>query len=141
MMYNFSPASPDEQIVFGSQRPGYPSRQVSTQQTPLLKLYEEKFGASNLCHAPVPDYHLTDKSTLRKVILPFLYTSDEIKEKVLVHCSGGTGHVLAAWLVQGRDFGVKNALNTSRQMGRNPLEAIDLGYATTAELWSLLRGL
>lgn len=45
----------------------------------------------------------------------------------MVHCYGGigrTGHVLAAWLVAQRGFSNKTAIETVRETGRNPYEAV-----------------
>jgi hypothetical protein len=58
------------------------------------------------------------------------------KQKVVVHCSGGsgrTGHVLAAWLVYFRNSTMEDALDGVKKANgasRNPFEAIQMGNAT-----------
>lgn len=108
----------------------------------LLEIYRQKFGHDNLCWAPVKDFHLSDVSNLTEVILPFLMATDFRQERVVVHCAGGlgrTGHVLAAWLVHGRRYGVEQALAEVKNMGRNPYEAIEAGNANIEQLCELLR--
>lgn len=108
----------------------------------LLTVYRREFGQDNTCWAPIKDFHLCDATTLTDKILPFLKESDTKGEPVVVHCSGGsgrTGHVLAAWLVYGRGFSRKKALSAVREMGRNPLEAVQCGNATMEELCMLLQ--
>ena len=117
--YNFGPASDEETTVFGAQRPGYPSRQVTAAQVvdwidfmrtndirrvcclltnaqmshygDLPGLYREAFGAPRVCWAPIEDFHLCDTLTLHDIILPFLATADQRAEKTVVHCSAGSG--------------------------------------------------
>ncbi len=142
--HNFGPASIDETIVYGAQRPGYPSQSVAAGQVrawigfmqsggirrvcclldeelayydDLLGQYRRAFGPAAVCHAPIADYCLASVDTLVQVILPFLTTADAAKEKAVVHCSGGigrTGHVLAAWLVHRRGFSESRALSAVR---------------------------
>ena len=99
-------------------------------------------GKSNVCHAPIEDYHLCDHRTLEDTILPFLAASDASGTRPVVHCSGGlgrTGHILAAWLVRHRGLSVDDALEiVSRE--RNPREAVGSGHATEKELRCLLAG-
>jgi protein-tyrosine phosphatase len=149
-MYKFAAASKNEQIIFGSARPGHSEKQVHawiqfmqkqgiqrvccllpeaqlTQYLDLLSVYRQTFGVERLCWAPIEDFHLADAEVLIDQILPFLATANQQNEKVVVHCSGGvgrTGHVLAAWLVAGRGFSKKLAISALRQTGRNPYEAI-----------------
>lgn len=103
--------------------------------------YARAFGAENVAHVPVPDHHLADEATLREEILPFLAESAASESPVVVHCLAGigrTGHVLAAWLVHGRDYDPVDAIETVREMGRSPAEAVDAGNARRGELHELL---
>ena len=108
----------------------------------LLDIYRREFGGDNLCWAPVDDFHLTERSTLLGKILPFLVASSGKGAPVVVHCAGGmgrTGHVLAAWLVHARGYGVKQALEEVQARDRNPFEAVQKGTATMQQLYELLR--
>ena len=168
--FNFKPAAENESLVFGASRPGYPSRSVSPEEVgswisfmrdegvqriccllpeaqlgyyveDLLRVYREAFGEKNVCWAPIRDYHLCGDKTLKEQILPFLDQSVASQERVVVHCSGGsgrTGHVLAAWLVHGRQFEIEDALSEVKKMGRNPHEAVECRTATNIQLHSLL---
>jgi len=170
MTFKFKSASANDSIVFGAERPGYPSRSVNNESVRewisfmkasnikricclleqeqlayyrdnLLPTYRKEFGDSNVCWAPVADYQLADISTLKQKILPFLAESDTKQERVVVHCSGGsgrTGHVLAAWLVHGRGFEVEDALSEVINGGRQPGEAVYCGCATESQLYNLL---
>lgn len=120
MNYRFNPAARDEPIVFGAERPGYPSRSVDEGMVQdwilfmkdkdikrvccllsqsqldyygedLLTIYRQEFGKENVCWAPIEDYHLADMHMLKERILPFLAESGTNKERVVVHCSGGIG--------------------------------------------------
>ena len=167
-----APARKGEETIYGARRPGYPERvveatfvsewisfmqqngfrrvccllplaQLAYYRHDLLGRYREKFGESNVCHAPIEDYHLCDPALLEDVILPFLHQSDQAKIPVVVHCSGGsgrTGHVLAAWLVRYRGLSVDDALATIVSTGRNPREAVECGNATEQDLRRLLAG-
>lgn len=143
-MYKFASASLQDSIVFGSARPGYKQVQVwiefmqsqeikriccllSASQlvtyANLLDIYEQTFGAAQIYWTPIEDFHLVSLEVLLSQILPFLMAADQNQEKVVVHCSGGigrTGHVLAA----GRDFSPQSAIETVKQTGRNPYEAV-----------------
>lgn len=149
-MYRFAPASEQEKIVFGASRPGYSPHKIyhwidfMRQQnikrvcclladeqlryySNLLDIYQKEFGNQQVCWGAVADFQLADIDTLTKKILPFLTQSDKLKEKVVVHCSGGigrTGHVLAAWLVCGRGFSNQDAIAAVKRTGRNPHEAV-----------------
>ena len=120
MKYNFGPANEGEQIVFGSERPGFdfhsvgagevsrwisfmrqngikrvccllPREQLDFYDVDLLEEYRHEFGPRNVCCAGIPDCHLCDAETLTGKILPFLRESDQKCEPVVVHCSGGSG--------------------------------------------------
>jgi len=99
--------------------------------------YREAFGAEKVCHAPVPDHRLADVGTLRGDILPFLDEAVAAEEPVVVHCLAGigrTGHVLAAWLVYGRGYTLHDAIETVREVGRDPLAPVEHGNATRQDL-------
>lgn len=158
-MYNFGPAVEDEEIVFGAQRPGkqvpFPQESdvlewisfmkskgiqrvlclLADDQLPmfpfdLIELYRQHFGDENVCHVPIIDFNLAKPEQLEHSIFPFLKESDQLKLKVVVHCSGGsgrTGHVLAAWLVYGRNYEIDEALKADHSIPgvlRNPREAV-----------------
>jgi protein-tyrosine phosphatase len=146
-IYKFSAASEREHIVFGAARPGY--RQVDEwiafmqhqgiqrvccllspaqldRYSDLLGNYQQAFGLSKTCWAPIEDFSFVDFETFAQQILPFLVTADQQQAPVVVHCSGGvgrTGHVLAAWLVAGRGFSREMAIAAVKRTGRNPYEA------------------
>ena len=118
--FDFGPASENEGIVFGAQRPGYPSHSVSIDSVKewlsfmgeqgikhvccllpqdqlqyydqdLLETYRQEYGQESVCWAPVNDFHLIEANMLIKQVLPFLAESREKCEPVVVHCSGGIG--------------------------------------------------
>jgi len=106
-----------------------------------LDRYVTAFGESKVRHVPVPDHHLIPERQLHEEILPFLAEAREAEEPVVVHCLAGigrTGQVLAAWLVYNHDYGPDRAIETVREMGRDPTDAVKSGNATEAELYGLL---
>lgn len=149
-MYKFAAASPQETIVFGAARPGYSDRQINKwlefmknqgiQQVccllsatqlhrypNLIDIYQQNFGEDRVCWSPIVDFSLVDRSTLLQQILPFLLIAHQQNEKVVVHCSGGsgrTGHILAAWLVTKYGLSNQESIATVRHTGRNPDEAV-----------------
>ncbi|MDS3861102.1 dual specificity protein phosphatase family protein [Thermosynechococcaceae cyanobacterium BACA0444] len=149
-MYKFAAASENELIVFGSARPGYTNKQVNrwiefmqnqgiqrvccllpetqlNRYSNLLSDYRKVFGLDQVCWSPIEDFHFAMPEILVHQILPFLAIANQQNEKVVVHCSGGigrTGHILAAWLVAGREFSKKSAISAVKQTGRNPYEAV-----------------
>ncbi len=168
----FGPASEYERIVHGSDRPGYPwvtvaqaiinqwidfmvqrriervvcllpEKQLSYYPGNLLAAYRNRFGETNVCWAPIEDYHLAKRELLIGRILPFLAESDDAGRKTVIHCSGGsgrTGHVLAAWLVHAHGVTAREALDDVCNTGRNPFEAIRHLNATQDDLYFLLGG-
>lgn len=115
-----SAARPEEAIVFGAPRPGYPCKSVGAEDVrdwisgiqnmgirriccllpenqlayyaiDLLAEYRKAFGKLNVCRAEIEDYHLCDHATLENGILPFLLESAQTNSPVVVHCSGGRG--------------------------------------------------
>jgi len=164
MMHNFSPAAEDERIVFGACRPNHPRRAPPDSSVDdwvryvqdrdvervcclldetqlneydnLLNTYVAGFGADRVAHAPIGDFSVVDRRTLHETILPFLDASKAASERVVVHCSAGsgrTGHVLALWLAHDRGCSIEDAVAEVRRMGRRPLEA-----ASRADLRALL---
>lgn len=170
-VYNFSPASPEEEIVFGASRPGYGRSIVSMKDfdawlsfmqehrvericcllspeqikdcgLELPSLYIQQLGNENVCWSPIPDGKLASLQQLKGEILPFLHQADIVKERVVVHCAAGlgrTGHVLAAWLVNGRGYRPEDALRAVQMMGRKPAEAVAWGYEAQENLLDLLQ--
>jgi protein-tyrosine phosphatase len=163
--FNFGPASQNERIVHGSQKPGFSQQaieewaqfmldggikrvcclldpsQLRSYSSDLGSAYERHFGKGNICMAPITDYHLCEASALHGQILPFLRESDESGRPVVVHCwsgNGRTGHILAAWLVAARGRDPMQAISTVEATGRKPREAIHAGNATLEELRQLL---
>ena len=120
MRFKFAPAGPDEQTVFGAERPGYsaesvaphaveewidfmrahgirrvccllPPTQLAFYTDDLIDSYTKAFGTDNICHVPVTDLHLASGNDLETIVLPFLRDSDQRGLPVVVHCSGGSG--------------------------------------------------
>lgn len=150
--YNFAPASPEEEIVFGACRPAHSLtpkdsgveewitftqaheiRRVCCLLNGRLNLYDdllgsysEAFGHEKTLLARVSDFSVIDSVTFCEEILPFLDQADGASERVVVHCSAGsgrTGHVLALWLASRRGYSLDRAIASLRETGRNPLEA------------------
>lgn len=171
--YRFGPAYPQEKIVFGASRPGYPARQVSQHEVQvwlqfmqskgisrlvcllpesqlcyyaeeLLGSYISAFGAGNVLHSPIEDFHVATLGALQR-IMAFLKDTETCDGKVVVHCSGGigrTGHVLAAWLIHGRILPVQDAIGMTinGDPGRDPFESVGTSGITREDVLKLLRG-
>jgi protein-tyrosine phosphatase len=169
MSHNFGPASIDETIVHGAGRPEPGSIQdwirfmqangirrvcclLSKAQLDdyypgdLLEAYREAFGEGQVCPAPIEEYHLASLALLQETILPFLVASVQLEQKVVVHCYSGkgrSGHVLAAWLVYGRQLGIDAAVRAVQAVPgvrREPREAIGK-HATAAEFNQLFNAI
>jgi protein-tyrosine phosphatase len=100
---------------------------ISARYSNLLEVYQQTFGVSQVLWTPIEDFLFVDINVLLHQSLPFLAAADQNNQKVVVHCSGGsgrTGHVLAAWLVAGRGFSKQGAIATIQKTGRNPYEAV-----------------
>ena len=110
----------------------------------LIARYRECFGVDRVLHEEVRDRGLVTPGGLVE-ILAFLDAAVAADERVVVHCSGGsgrTGQVLAGWLVHSRGLDPEDALQAVRETGasRNPFEVVQQRNATKQELVDLLRG-
>lgn len=117
-----------------------PGRQLDTHDANLSR-YEDAFGTESVRHAPVLDQRLAAIETLQEDVFPFLEDADTVDEPVVVHCLAGigrTGQVLAAWLVRARDYSPHDAVETVREMGRDPFEVVDHGNATRQDVLNLV---
>jgi protein-tyrosine phosphatase len=172
-MYKFASAAAAEHIVSGAARPGYTEQQIKDwlefmhqqdiqrvccllaapqldRYPNLLHIYRQHFGNERVCWSPIEDFSLVDHSLLHQQILPFLAIADQQQEKVVVHCSGGsgrTGHILAAWLIAKYGMSNQQAIATVQRTGRHPQEAVSVAifhgrnpWQVRAELHTLLNG-
>jgi protein-tyrosine phosphatase len=162
-MYKFASASTTELIVYGAARPGYTKRQIKDwlefmhqqgiqrvccllaapqldRYPNLLHIYQQHFGSERVCWSPIEDFSLVDRSVLMQQILPFLAIADQQQEKVVVHCSGGsgrTGHILAAWLIAKYGMSNHQAIATVQKTGRHPQEAISAAIFKGRNPWQV----
>lgn len=116
---DLSPASREEEIVYGACRPGYYSMSDSgdvvadwidqmqeadigriccllesaelEHYANLLERYELAFGHEAVRHVPIADYSAVEPGPFRTEILPFLKMAETNSEPVVVHCSAGMG--------------------------------------------------
>jgi protein-tyrosine phosphatase len=163
-VYKFAAASEHESIVFGAARPGYSDEQIHqwiewmkrqeiqriccllasaqlNRYADLLGVYRRNFDSDRVFWAPVEDFRLVKREILIHQILPFLSTADQLQEKVVVHCSGGvgrTGQVLAAWLVNKREFSMRRAIAAVKRAGRNPHEAAMMACLKGQNPWKII---
>ncbi len=111
----------------------------------LLARYREFFGAERVLHARVQDFGLATVGALAEV-LPFLDDAVTDDERVVVHCSmgsGRTGQVLACWLAHSRGLAPAEALDAAAavpDIDRDPLDVVHSGGATIEALHGLLDG-
>lgn len=117
--FNFAPASGDDGIIFGAERPGYPEKSVSDEKvsewirfmksksiervvcllgdeqlchyTDLLEQYRRGFGTENVMCFSITDYTYPSAELLNERILPALRALKEQRTKTVVHCSAGKG--------------------------------------------------
>ncbi len=104
-------------------------------------LYREAFGTEGVRYVPLADRRLVDAGRLRREILPFLSDTVDAGERVVVHGLSGlgrTGQVLAAWLVSHHEYRPHEAVDTVREMGRDPAVGVERGDATRHELLDVL---
>lgn len=118
-MYNYGPAAPAEDAVFGACRPAHPTQappgssvrdwltfvrnrgiervcclldeEHLREYDGLLTVYAETFGAERVRHAPIPDFGVVPRETFRRAVYPFLTDAVARSEPVVVHCSAGLG--------------------------------------------------
>lgn len=162
----FAAAAPDEQIAHGAAAPGGLGGDDGVEEwieamrdrgmervccllsdaqlgryDSLLDDYRAAFGPERVAHVPITDHELADEATLREA-LSVLEAADEAGEPIVAHCLAGigrTGHVLAAWLVHARGYELDAAVETVRETGRQPAEAVSTRRSETpAELLDLL---
>jgi protein-tyrosine phosphatase len=120
MKYNFAPAAPEEENVFGSERPAARTHDVTDEmvqewldfmqaqgiqrvvnllddkqmqyfESDLMEAYRRTFGAGRAIWVPVTNFTLIDYELLTSTIFPFLAQAEALGEKVVVHCAGGIG--------------------------------------------------
>ena len=172
MVSNFGPATDSDVAVFGAARPGYRSRSVAPQvvadwlngiaengiericcllppeqlayyESDLLAAYRDRLGPDNTLWVPITDYALASEGQIQEIVA-FLDASGATKQRVVVHCSGGsgrTGHVLAAWACHSRGLDPEaaiNAVRTATGSNRNPTEAVS-GSVPIERLHDLLQ--
>jgi protein-tyrosine phosphatase len=119
--YRFAGAAPEERIVFGAERPGYPRHAVTMDRVrqwlafmeqrgmrrvcclltdsqlayyhpaSLLAEYDAVFGVERVHRTSIADYQLADREALLGRILPFLADADARDEPVVVHGAAGLG--------------------------------------------------
>lgn len=150
-MYKFAPATRQESIIFGAERPKYTqksiaqwikfmqqqeisrvcclleSKQLARYPLDLLETYRQEFAAKYVLWQPIKDFQLPPAEILIDRIIPFLISAAQNKQKTVVHCSGGvgrTGIVLASWLVSQCGYSNQEAISAVQQHQRNPKEAI-----------------
>lgn len=117
--YNFGPAAPEEETVYGACRPGrFSGRETDgavddwvtyvrsqgvgrvccllddehlDHYDNLLGQYRRAFGPDRVRHVPVSDFSVVNPEAFHERIMPFLRAADEQSEPAVVHCSAGQG--------------------------------------------------
>jgi hypothetical protein len=73
--------------------------------------------------------------------LQFLDKTDQLGEKVGIHCSSKirrAGQVLTTWLVHRRGFSSQEAISTVKRMGQNPYEAAIASFSKGRSPWAVI---
>jgi len=107
-------------ILFGSSRPGYPSKrpgsdsvtawiaeakrlgivrvccllddaQLAYYSPSLIDAYRTAFGEENVLHSPIEDYTSCPPDQMKSEILPFVMGAIRAGVPIVVHCSAGMG--------------------------------------------------
>jgi hypothetical protein len=120
--HRFAPAAPHEEHVYGACSPGWHSAADHRTAVEQWVAFMQEAGIERVCCL---------------LSLP----PGEADERVVVHGLAGlgrTGQVLAAWLVAHHEYRPHEAVDTVREMGRDPAVAIEGGDATHHELLDML---
>lgn len=147
--HHFAAAFPEDTLVFGACRPGYPDTAVTNEAVSewiefmkqrsiqrviclldpaqlayyddLLGQYRAAFGAANVFNFPIIDYTKPSEHQLCEIVT-VLRGAIEGGIMTVVHCSAGvgrTGAVLLAYLVQIQGMTEAEASQAMRETGRS----------------------
>ncbi|KIG15648.1 hypothetical protein DB30_05396 [Enhygromyxa salina] len=149
---NFAPASLRDEIVYGSDRPGYGPAEVNEwidfmigqgvarvvcllshermlRYDDLLGAYSQRFAA--VTHAAIDHFGLPSNEALEQALAAFA-EAEAAGERVVAHCAAGmgrTGLISSAWLCRRYGVAIDDAVTevseTALRVGanRDPLEA------------------